>query len=193
MELTLDQAIQQAVTLHKEGRLRDAERLYRAILKSQPNHPDANHNLGVLAVAVDKPSDALPLFKQALDAKPDIAQFWLSYIDALIKLQRFTDARQVLVDAEHSGVSSETLVAINQKLQLSLPTQSNDTARDQASSEKRQASSGEAPSQDQINALLEHYQKGRLEEAEALAKLLTQQIPNHPFGWKVLGGVLRQK
>ena len=29
-----------------------AERLYRAILQSQPNHPDANHNLDVPAVAI---------------------------------------------------------------------------------------------------------------------------------------------
>ena len=40
--------------------------------------------------------------------------------------------------------------------------------------------------------LLEHYQAGRLEEAEALATSLTQQFPKHPFGWKVLGAVLKQ-
>ena len=52
MELTIDQALQQGIASHKEGKLQDAERLYRAILQSQPNHPDANHNLGVLAVAI---------------------------------------------------------------------------------------------------------------------------------------------
>ena len=34
---------------HKEGKLKEAERLYRAILQSQPLHPDANHNLGLIA------------------------------------------------------------------------------------------------------------------------------------------------
>ena len=62
MELTIYQALQKSVVAHKEGKLQDAERLYRAILKSQPNHPDANHNLGVLAVAVGKPAEAVPLF-----------------------------------------------------------------------------------------------------------------------------------
>ena len=52
MELTLDQALQQGVAAHKEGKLQDAERLYRAILQAQPKHPDANHNLGVIAVSV---------------------------------------------------------------------------------------------------------------------------------------------
>ena len=52
MELTIDQALQQGIASHKEGKLQDAERLYRAILQSQPNHPDANHNLDVPAVAI---------------------------------------------------------------------------------------------------------------------------------------------
>ena len=62
MELTIDQALQQGVAAHNEGKLQDAERLYRAILQAQPKHPDANHNLGVLAVAVGNPLGAIPLF-----------------------------------------------------------------------------------------------------------------------------------
>ena len=96
MELTLDQALQQAVAAHKEGKLQEAERFYRAILQAQPNDPDANHNLGALAVAVGKPLEAIPLFKLALETNPQREQFWLSYIDALIKEQQFDDAKQVL-------------------------------------------------------------------------------------------------
>ena len=98
MELTVDQALQQGVAAHKEGKLQDAERLYRAILQAQPNHPDANHNLGVLAVAVDKPLEAIPMFKLALEANPQIEQFWLSYIDVLIKVERFDEAKRVVVE-----------------------------------------------------------------------------------------------
>ena len=36
MELTIEQALQQGVAAHKEGKLEEAERLYRAILQSQP-------------------------------------------------------------------------------------------------------------------------------------------------------------
>ena len=100
MELTIQQALQQGVTAHKEGKLQDAERLYRAILQSQPAHPDANHNLGVIAVSVNKADAALPLFKTALEANPKIEQFWLSYIDALIKEQQFDNAKQVLEQAK---------------------------------------------------------------------------------------------
>ena len=48
-------------------------------------HPILNHNLGVLAVSVNKVGEAIPLFKAALEANPKIEQFWLSYADALIK------------------------------------------------------------------------------------------------------------
>ena len=85
MELTIEQALQQGVTAHQEGKLEEAERLYRAILQSLPLHPDANHNLGVLAVSVNKADAALPLFKIALEANPNIELFWLRYIDALTK------------------------------------------------------------------------------------------------------------
>ena len=59
---------------------REAERLYRAILQSQPTHPDANHNLGVLAVSVNKLDAALPLFKAALEANPKEEQFGLQLL-----------------------------------------------------------------------------------------------------------------
>ena len=100
MELTIEQALQRGIAAHKEGKLQEAERLYRAILQSQPAHPDAHHNLGVIAVAADKAEAALPLFKTALEANPNIEQFWLSYIDALIKEKHFDTAKQVLEQAK---------------------------------------------------------------------------------------------
>ena len=68
MELTIEQALQQGVEADKEGKVQEAERLYRAILQAQPQHPDANHNLGVLAVSVNKTEEALPLLKTALES-----------------------------------------------------------------------------------------------------------------------------
>ena len=172
MELTVDQALQQGVAAHKEGKLQDAERLYRAILQAQPQHPDANHNLGVLAVAVGKPLEAPPFFKLALEANPQIEQFWLSYIDVLMTLERFDDAKRVLVEGKESGVSSDKLDALLQRLQEGVPNDTNKTAKGQTLSEKRNklaerkkskkrkaqgSSSGAESSQDQLNHLLGHY------------------------------------
>ena len=96
MELAIEQALQQGVTAHREGKLQEAERLYKAILYSQPAHPHANHNLGVLAVSDNRAEAALPLFKTALNANPKIEQFWLSYIATLIKEKQFENAKQVI-------------------------------------------------------------------------------------------------
>ena len=207
MELTVDQALQQGVAAHKEGKLQDAERLYRAILQAQPKHPDANHNLGVLAMAVGKPLEAIPPFKLAVDTNPQIQQFWLSYIDALIKVERFDEAKRALTEGEKSGVSSEKLDSLNQRLQQSAPNDPNKSVKVQTLSEKRKklaekkkskkrkaqgSLSNAAPSEDQLDHLLSHYQANRLEEAEELAELLLQQFPKHPFAWKVLGAVFKQ-
>ena len=116
MKLTIDQALQQGVAAHKEGKLQDAERFYRAILQSQPQHADANHNLGVLAVAVNKAEAALPLFKTALEANPKIEQFWLSYIDALMKENQFDNAKKVIQQAEKQGLDQEKLKPLKAQL-----------------------------------------------------------------------------
>ena len=110
MELTIEQAFQRGFVAHKEGKLQDAERIYRAILQSQPTHPDANHNLGIIAVSVNKAEAALPLFKTALEANPKIEQFWLSYIDALIKEKKFRNAKQVIQQGKKQGVAEEKLI-----------------------------------------------------------------------------------
>ena len=177
MELTIDQALQQGVLAHKAGRLQDAERLYRAILQSQPTHPDANHNLGVLAVSVNKVSTALPLFRTAVEANPKIEQFWLSYIDALIKEKQFGEAKQVVEEAKNQGVTEKKLNILNVQL-ASIFEPKNINQR--------------APSQKQLRHLLELYQNKRFSEAEKLAEAIIEQFPEHQFAWKVMSSVLNQ-
>ncbi|MDA9314640.1 tetratricopeptide repeat protein, partial [Alphaproteobacteria bacterium] len=177
MELTIEQALQQGIAAHKEGKLEQAERLYRAILQSQPLHPDANHNLGVLAVSVKKADEALPLFKTALEANPNIKQFWLSYIDALIKAKQFENAKQVIKQGKQQGVDKEKLNTLDAKL-ISI------TQADNVDSL--------SPSQQQLSNLSEHYQAGRLDDAKKLATSITQKFPKHQFSWKVLGAILGQ-
>ena len=151
MELTIEQALQQGVAAHRKGKLQDAERLYRAILQSQPLHPDANHNLGVLAVSVNKADAALRLFKTALEANPKIEQFWLSYIDALIKEKQFYNAKQVLAQAKNQGIAVEKLNTLEAQL---------------SSETEIQNVNSENPSQEQLSSLLESYQTGQYGDAE---------------------------
>jgi len=116
MELTLDQALQKGIEAHKAGKVQEADRYYTAILKAQPKHPDANHNMGVLAVGVGKVEEGLPFFKTALEANSSTAQYWLSYIDALIKLDRMADAKSVFDQAKSKGAKGDNFDKLEERL-----------------------------------------------------------------------------
>jgi len=109
MKITVEQALQKGIEAHKAGRVTEADRFYTSILSVNPNHPDANHNMGVLAVGLGKVSDALPFLKRALDAQPNIPQFWKSFIEALIKMGRLNEAEASIALAKDNGVNEETL------------------------------------------------------------------------------------
>jgi len=172
MELTVDQALQQGIAAHNQGNLQEADRLYRTILKVQPKHPDANHNLGLIAVSMNQPEVALPLFKRAIDVNPNTGQFWISYIDALISERQFEKAKKALIKSKRKNIAKDKLRELTQALVL--------------------AKSGKAPSQAEIQELKYNHQNGNHEHAEKLAVVLTQKFPEHEFGWKFLGVILGQ-
>ena len=171
MKLIIEQALQEGVAAHKEGKLKEAERLYRTILQAKPLHPDANHNLGLIAVAFDQPEVASSLFKVALEANPKIEKFWLSYIDVLIREKQFDLAKEILEQGKKEGVLGDNIDALAKRL---LPI------------------TQVAPSEAELNDLHQCYHEGRYEDAETSALLITQEFPKHQFGWKVLGAVLKQ-
>ena len=172
MDLTIEQALQQGVKAHREGKLQEAERLYQAILQSQPKHPDASHNLGLIAVSVNQIESALPLFRTALDINPNIEQFWVSYIDALVKARLQKDAKLAIKKAKKKGFDAKKLGTLL--------------------SQSKGVSDTKEPSQQQFSSLLAHYQNGRFSDAKTLASSMTKKFPQYPLGWKVLGAVLRQ-
>ena len=162
MELTLDQALQKGIEAHKAGQVQDADRYYTAILKANPKHPDANHNMGVLAVDVSKVQEALPFFKTALEVNPSIAQYWLSYINALIKLDRITDAKAVLEQAKSNGINVDGFDQLEIRL-ASLTSQNPDA---------------QEPPTDQLQGLVGLYTKGQYQEALDKGSQLLKQFPS---------------
>ena len=177
MELTVNRALEQGVVAHKEGRLEEAEKLYRAVLHIQPNHPDANHNLGLIAFTTDKIEPALLLFKTAVEANPRIEQFWISYISTLIKDKQFENAKHVIEQGRKQGVAGEKVNALATQLTFA---------------NQIEMVSLVGPSQQQLSNLTEYYQTGRYDNAKKLAIYITQNFPSHQFGWKVLGALLMQ-
>ena len=107
MEMTTEAALQKGITAQNSGQIQLADRCYTAILQVQPKHPDANHNMGVLAVSIGKVQEALPFFKTALKVEPSASRYWLSYTDALIRLGQLFEARAVFNEARSIGAKGE--------------------------------------------------------------------------------------
>ena len=72
-ELSADQAFALALQHHRAGRLAEAERGYREILRSEPEHADSLHLLGVIALQNGDFTSALSLVQRAVGLRPDAA------------------------------------------------------------------------------------------------------------------------
>ena len=88
----MNHLLKTAITTHQNGKLEEAEILYREVLSTEPKQSDANHNLGLILTSKDKIEEALILLKVATEVNPNIEQYWISYINALIKQNRLEEA-----------------------------------------------------------------------------------------------------
>ena len=84
--------IQQAITAHQEGKLEEAEILYRKILEIEPKHPDVNNNLGVLQHRLGRLDEAEINFKKAIELKSDYAEAYNNLGATLKDLGRLDEA-----------------------------------------------------------------------------------------------------
>ena len=112
----VDDLYQQGLKLHKSGKVELACQVYNLVLNANPEHSMANHNMGALAVDIGKVQEALPFFEAALEANADVAQFWVSYIDALINVERIADAQAVFGQAKSNGAKGDGFDKLEQRL-----------------------------------------------------------------------------
>ena len=64
------QTLQRAIELHRGNDLAQAEQLYRRVLEREPNHSDALHNLGLIALQTGHAADAVNLLRKAVTLAP---------------------------------------------------------------------------------------------------------------------------
>lgn len=113
--------LQLAIAHHKSGHTTEAETCYREILRVSPQHPDANHNLGVLLASSNTPQASLAFFKRALSSSPANPQFWTSLISTLTKLRRHEEAVATLTQAgNHLPEQAFSKLAMQQCLKIAL-------------------------------------------------------------------------
>ena len=108
----------EAVQAHNAGDLSRAKQLYQKTLSLQPDHCEANHNIGAILASKNELKDALKFFKFALDTSPNVSLFWASYIDVLIKLDRVTESKTLIKALTDAGISCDKIEAISHKLNV---------------------------------------------------------------------------
>lgn len=83
---------EKGLALHQQGRLADAEPLYRRVLRTAPTHFDALHLLGVLCGQTNRFDEAHTLLTRALAQRPDSAPALNNLGNTLGSLGRHEDA-----------------------------------------------------------------------------------------------------
>ncbi|HEX6996172.1 MAG TPA: tetratricopeptide repeat protein [Gammaproteobacteria bacterium] len=92
-DFSVQQAFAVALESHRGGRLAEAERGYRHVLARCPDHSDALHFLGVIALQTDHLEPALALIERAIALAPDAAPYHNNRGLVLERLRRDADAR----------------------------------------------------------------------------------------------------
>ena len=84
--------IKQAISLHQQGRLVEAEAAYKTILNVDPNEFDALHMLGIINAQRDSFEEAEKFIRRALAVDPKAPSCLQNYGTVLCKLDRFAEA-----------------------------------------------------------------------------------------------------
>ncbi len=92
----LQQTMQNAVALHQQGRLREAEKLYARVLKAAPDQFDALHLLGLIKAQAGQMGEAYRLMSAALKINPQAPDAWMNLANVLHALKRDAEALDCL-------------------------------------------------------------------------------------------------
>ena len=166
MAIIIQRLLANAISAHQAGRKSEAAKLYCSILELQPDHPDTNHNLGILALDDGRPFEAEKLIQKALDLDPNVEQFWVSFIRIVCKMERYDEARKAIESMKLSDFSGDTLFRLERMINLLEEKQSSELSDD--------------PSQQDIQDLTELFDQGKfqqvLDEAGELSRRFTSSL-----------------
>ena len=90
--VNLDHLLQQALQLHRDGKILDAKHAYATFLQRYPQHADALHLAGVLELQTQHHMQAIKLISRAIKIAPQHASFYVSRGNALRNLNKLREA-----------------------------------------------------------------------------------------------------
>ena len=90
--MKIDKRVGKALKLQQDGKVAEAQAIFKQILKSNPSDFVALHSLGVIAVLSNDPSTALGYFDRAIRLNPNFAPTWYNRAIVLQSLSRHAEA-----------------------------------------------------------------------------------------------------
>ncbi len=190
---SVDERCAAALQHQVAGRLELAERLYRDVLVAEPQHAAANYGLGMLLIQSQRAESALDYLVSALNANPEVADYWLGYLEALLVLRRCAEAGEVLQLARTHGLGGTAVEEFAARLsRASEPATPDVSAAVTPTRAERRRTQREARQQLRRDetALLALVKDLQIDAALAAARSMTERHPEHGVGWKVLGAML---
>ncbi|WP_322010898.1 tetratricopeptide repeat protein [Paraburkholderia sp. J12] len=209
-------AMRTATALNNAARYEEAVPHYRTVLEAYPDHPAANHALGVIAIRLRQPAAAIPLLEKAIGADPNNLQYWANYIDGLLQNDELKAAWLALEMAQQRGLSGPAIDAlINIMTQVSTqqavkvpkadaqpvsvaapaiepatgPVASQSAPQDDAPAARAaiRARPLTKAEENEFQALATIFNQGKIEAALKGGLEVAARYPWHGFPWKVVG------
>ena len=181
-EMSIDDAVALAIRHHQEGRLAEAQNIYRQILDADPGNADALHFLGVIAHQSGDSKSAIDLIQQAIQQVPDAAPYY----------SNLGEAQRGLGDIDGAIESYRRAIDIDPGFSMAHNNLGNILA-DASRLEEAKASYERAllldPADPQIR--MNHAnllgELGQNEDAIAAYRSILDAVPQFPAAWNALG------
>ena len=84
--------LEEAIRLHQQGKIHQAESIYRQLLEKNPKNSDALHLLGLIAYQTGNHQGAVDMIGVAIEINPNVANYYSNLAIALIGLNQLKAA-----------------------------------------------------------------------------------------------------
>ena len=162
-----DNALQAAITAHEQQDFSNAINNYQTVLNGDPNHAEANHRFGILSMQLGEIENSLIFLQNAINVNPNIHEYWVPFIDALIKLDRLSDAEMVLDQASSLGHDQEIFSKLSHNLELK-----------KSANQEADSRYVDDPPPKLVSVVINLHGRSEFEEAIEQTELLIKDYPN---------------